>query len=109
MKEEILNNLENPSELEKLYRENKVVFRKEFDLVYPEIKEKISAQIWNQRLNFESDEISWGKTNELNFVILLSLVAGFLAKLPVFIGLSPEYFYPRNISFIVFQWATQKF
>lgn len=102
MKEEILSNLDNPSQLERLYRENKSVFKNDFDLLYPEIKENISAQIWNQRLNFERDEISWGKTNELKFVILLSLLAAFLAKLPDFMGISPEYFYPRNISFIVF-------
>jgi len=102
MKEEILNNFDNPAELEKLYRENKLLFKKEFNSVYPEIKEHISAQIWNERLNFENEEISWGKTNELNFVIVLSLLAGFLAKIPQFTGISPEYFYPRNLSFIVF-------
>lgn len=102
MKEEILSNLDNPSQLERLYRENKTVFKNDFDLLYPEIKDNLSAEIWNERLNFESNEISWGKTNELKFVILLSLLAAFLAKLPDFMGISPEYFYPRNISFIVF-------
>jgi hypothetical protein len=30
------------------------------------------------------------------------LVAGFIAKLPVILNIKPEYFYPRNIGFIVF-------
>ena len=69
MKEEIKNNLENPQQLEKLYRENKTTFRKAFDLVYPEIKNSLPAQIWNERLNFEQKEISWGAKNELLAVI----------------------------------------
>ncbi|HQY19568.1 MAG TPA: hypothetical protein PLX80_01840, partial [Ignavibacteria bacterium] len=51
---------------------------------------------------FKNDEISWEKTNELKFVVLLSLLAGFLAKLPEMIGMDAEYFYQRNLSLIVF-------
>lgn len=102
MKEEIKNNLENPQQLEKLYRENKTTFRKAFDLVYPEIKNSLSAQIWNERLNFEQREISWGAKNELLAVIIISIIAGIVAKIPAITGIDPEFFYPRNLSFIVF-------
>ena len=102
MKEQIINNLDNPKELEKLYRENKTVFKKEFNSIYPEIKAKIIAQIWNERLNFENEEISFGSNNELLIVIIASFIAGVIAKLPQFIGITPEYFYPRNIAFVVF-------
>ena len=102
MKEQIINNLDNPKELEKLYRENKTVFKKEFNSIYPEIKAKIIAQIWNERLNFENEEISFGSNNELIIVIIASFIAGVIAKLPQFIGITPEYFYPRNIAFVVF-------
>ena len=102
MKEEIKNNLENPQQLEKLYRENKTTFRKAFDLVYPEIKNSLSAQIWNERLNFEQREISWGAKNELLAVIVISIIAGIIAKIPDITGIDAEFFYPRNISFIVF-------
>ncbi len=102
MKEEIKNNLENPQQLEKLYRENKTTFRKAFDLVYPEIKNSLSAQIWNERLNFEQREISWGAKNELLAVIVISIIAGIIAKIPDLTGIDAEFFYPRNISFIVF-------
>lgn len=102
MKKQIINNLDNPKELEKLYRENKTVFKKEFNSIYPEIKAKIIAQIWNERLNFENEEISFGSNNELLIVIIASFIAGVIAKLPQFIGITPEYFYPRNIAFVVF-------
>ncbi len=102
MKEEIKNNLENPQQLEKLYRENKTTFRKAFDLVYPEIKNSLPAQIWNERLNFEQREISWGAKNELLAVIVISIIAGIIAKIPDITGIDAEFFYPRNLSFIVF-------
>ncbi len=102
MKEEIKNNLENPQQLEKLYRENKTTFRKAFDLVYPEIKNSLPAQIWNERLNFEQKEISWGAKNELLAVIIISIIAGIIAKIPDLTGIDAEFFYPRNLSFIVF-------
>jgi hypothetical protein len=102
MTEQIKNNLDNPNQLEKLYRANKTVFKKEFNNLYPDIKENTTAQIWNERLNFESDEISWGTKNELVFIIIASSIAGFIAKLPQFFNFSPEFFYPRNIAFVVF-------
>ena len=102
MIEQIKSNLENPNQLEKLYRDNKADFKKEFNTLYPDIKENTTAQVWNERLNFESDELSWGTKNELVFVIIASLIAGFIAKLPQFFGFDEEFFYPRNIALVVF-------
>lgn len=102
MKEELINNLGNPRQLEKLYRDNKTIFRREFNSVYPTIRENTVAQIWNERLNFDNEAISWGTKEELSFVILAALAAGFIAKIPQFFEISPDYFYPRNIAFIVF-------
>ncbi len=102
MKEEITNNLNNPAQLEKLYRENKTTFKKAFSLVYPDIQETTTAQIWHERLNYENEEISWGTSSDLIFVIAASFVAGLVAKIPDFAGINPEYFYPRNIAFVVF-------
>lgn len=102
MIEQIKTNLANPNQLEKLYRINKTTFKKEFNILYPDIKENTTAQIWNERLNFESDEISWGTKNELLFVIIASIIAGFIAKLPQYFGFTEEFFYSRNIAFVVF-------
>ena len=102
MTNEIKTNLDNPEQLERLYRDNKTSFKRSFNTIYPEIRETATAQFWNARLNFEHDEISWGTRRELAFIIIASLVAGLIAKIPDFTGLKPDYFYPRNIGFIVF-------
>jgi hypothetical protein len=109
MKEEIINNLDNPRQLEKLYRDNKATFKREFNLVFPDIQESPTAQIWNERLNFENEEISWGTSNELTFVIVASLIAGLIAKIPEFTAINADFFYPRNMAFIVFPLLTAYF
>jgi len=62
MREEIIRNLDNPAQLERLYRENKTTFKKEFNLIYPGIRENAVAQAWHERLNYENDEITWRQT-----------------------------------------------
>src|SRR5215212_8810829 len=102
MKDEILTHLNDPRQLEKLYRTNKVRFKREFSTLYPEIKGNTLADFWNERLNYESDEINWGTGRELLFVIIASLFAGLIAKLPSLLSINEEFFYPRNAGFIVF-------
>ena len=102
MREAIRNNLDNPVQLERLYQENKTTFKREFNLIYPEIRETATAQIWNARLNFENERISWGTSKELIFVLILSFLAGLIAKIPDFTEINADYFYPRNIAFVVF-------
>ena len=53
-------------------------------------------------MNYESAEISWGSKNGLNLVILVSLVADVIAKLPALLNINTESFYQRNIGFIIF-------
>ncbi|MHB1177384.1 MAG: hypothetical protein ACYCZO_03545 [Daejeonella sp.] len=102
MKDQILSYLNDPSQLEKMYRTNKVSFKLEFNSLYPELKGNAVADSWNERLNYESDAINWGTGRELTFVILASLLAGLIAKLPAFLAIDEEFFYPRNIGFIIF-------
>lgn len=102
MREEIKNNLDNPVQLERLYQENRTTFKREFNLIYQDIRDTVAAQIWNARLNFENEKISWGTNKELIVVLVLSFIAGLIAKIPDFTEITPEYFYPRNIAFVVF-------
>ncbi|HKZ67668.1 MAG TPA: hypothetical protein VJ111_14980 [Chitinophagaceae bacterium] len=102
MKEEILAHLNDPRQLEKMYRTNKLPFKREFSTLYPGLKGNTLADCWNERLNYESDEISWDTGRELLFVIIASLVAGVIAKLPAFLPVSEDFFYPRNIGFVIF-------
>ncbi|MEZ4913802.1 MAG: hypothetical protein R2798_07080 [Chitinophagales bacterium] len=58
MKAEIINNLDNPSQLEKLYQNDKVSFKRNFNLIFQDIQENPTAQVWNARLN------TWTKENQ---------------------------------------------
>lgn len=109
MQSEILTNLENPGVLEKLYRANKKVFKKEFLDIYPELKDRAVAEFWRERLSYESDDISWGTKREWLFVIITSIIAGILAKLPDIFPINEEFFYTRNIGFLVFPFLTAYF
>jgi len=109
MTEEILTHMDNPAYLEKMYRNNKTSFKRAFDLVYPEIKGNPLANFWHERLNYESDDINWGIKGELIFVVVISLIAGLIAKLPHFFAINEDFFYPRNIGFIVFPFVAAYF
>ncbi len=109
MKDEILKFIDDPKQLEKLYRTNKGQFKWEFSTLYPERKGNTLADFWNERLNYASDEINWGTGRELLFVIIASLVAGFIAKIPGMFQINEEFFYPRNIGFIFLPLLTAYF
>jgi uncharacterized membrane protein YozB (DUF420 family) len=102
MKAQILTNIDQPAQLERLYRKDKSGFKKAFNELYPEIKDSTLVGYWNERLNFTSDEILWGTRNDLLFVIIASLIAGTIAKLPALFTINEDFFYQRNIGFIVF-------
>lgn len=102
MKNEILANLNDPFQLERLYRTNKAAFKRAFRSLYPELGDSRLVEFWNARLDFSREEISWGSRKDLIFVIIASLLAGFFAKLPEIFSLNGEFFYTRNSGFIVF-------
>ncbi len=102
MKEEIRNIMHDPKQLESLYRTNKAQFKREFTTLYPELKGNALAEFWNERLNYETDEISWGSGRELWFIVTGCLIAGSIAKFPAWFNIVEDFFYPRNLGFILF-------
>jgi hypothetical protein len=109
MKDSIQTLWNNPNLLEKHYRKNKSEFRQEFSLIYPQLQGQPLAEFWHERLNFDSDRISWGSRSEWNFVIVAALLAGVLAKFPAIFTLDEEFFYSRNLGFIAFPFVTAYF
>lgn len=105
----ILDNLDNPGQLEQLYRQNKSLFQRAFKAAYPDIRQHAVAQTWYERLNFRQDEISWGSNRERTFIVIAILIAGFIAKIPDFTGIDEDFFFPRNISLIVLPLLTAYF
>ena len=102
MRDEILSNLNNPEQLERLYRADKSAFKKAFKTLDAEIKDNSLLSFWNARLNYTRDEISWGTRKDLVFILLAALVAGLIARLPAIFNIDEEFFYQRNIGFIIF-------
>ena len=109
MKNEILIHLNDAKQLEKLYRTNKGLFRREFSSLYPTLKGNSLADFWNERLNYDGDQINLRAGKELLFVIIAALVAGVITKLPAILNIDEEFFYTRNIGFIVFPALTAWF
>ncbi|MDQ1089756.1 hypothetical protein [Siphonobacter sp. SORGH_AS_1065] len=109
MKSEIIAHLDDPNHLEKLYRTNKAGFKREFSLLYPELKGNLLADSWNARLHYQAEEINWGSSRELLGVILACLLASVFAKLPAIASIQEELYYSRNIGFIVFPLLTAYF
>jgi len=102
MKAEILKHINDPKQIEKLFRTNKTDFKREFDALYPELRGNSLADFWNERLNYETEEINWGSRSELLLVVFACLVAGVIAKVPAIFTITEDFFYPRNIGFILF-------
>jgi hypothetical protein len=46
-RQDILTNIDNPRQLEKLYRDNETAFKTEFNLLYPELTDNKPADYWN--------------------------------------------------------------
>lgn len=102
MKDDILMNLNDAGQLEKLYRNNKTSFKRTFTDLYPEVKGTPLADFWHERFTYESDELNWGTSRELSLVIIIAIIAGLLAKFPAFFHIKEDFFYPRNVGLILF-------
>lgn len=109
MEQEILSNLGNPQQLERLYRTDKPGFTRAFKALYPELKNNTLIGFWNERLNFTREEISWGTGKELLLVGIAFILAGTIAKLPAFLSINENFFYYRNTGFIIFPVLTAYF
>ena len=109
MENEIKININNPKQLEKLYREHKSTFTLAFNNVYQQLTNEPAAQAWNERLNYKDEHIAWGSKNEIIFIIVAALVGGLIAKIPSFLGIEYDVYMSKNIGFVVFPVLTMYF
>jgi hypothetical protein len=102
MRTRISESLSDPSGLEKLYRENKREFERQFAEA-AEGKDSELLSFWRIRLSYGSviaDEFSFAGLAE---VLLIALLTSFLVKLPaIFSGISEPVFMMRDVPVIVF-------
>lgn len=109
MKNSIQENLDNPVQLEALYRSNKIAFKRSFSELFPDRPTSPVAICWYERLQEESSSIAWGRGGDLVFILIAAVVATFIAKIPSFFSIEENDFYPRNISFFLFPTLTAYF
>ena len=105
MKNLISENLEQPAELERLYRQEPEKFNRAFSEVFKENQNLTILKVWHERLNFD---LSKDKTMEadtkwkdLLLVIVISLLAGTIARF-LFPSIEKGLISPVNIVFSVF-------
>lgn len=103
MKQQILENLNNPEILEKLYRDNKQDFSKAFDEISNDYNSDL-VRFWKIRLATQGKpEFNGFIKQDLFIIILLSLFTWLLVKLPdIFSQINIEFFYSRNLAILIF-------
>ena len=103
MKQQILENLNNPEILEKLYRDNKQDFSKAFDEISNDYNSDL-LRFWKIRLASKVEtEFKGFMKLDLFIIIIISLFTWILVKLPeIFSQINIEYFYSRNLAIIIF-------
>lgn len=106
MKETILQNIDQPEQLEKLYRKDHSAFIKSFNQIYSDYKDHQNIQFWNLRLNYKEDKISLGANKELWVVVILAIVAGLFANISNLPKVNQELFFLRNTSFVILPFMT---
>jgi len=98
----ILSHIHSPEQLEKLYRADSELFRKQFEEIYPQIEHEMVARVWFERLNYKGEKTISFNSSQLIFVGLLSILAWGIMKIPSFTPIKESFFYPRNIGFGIF-------
>jgi hypothetical protein len=109
MENEIKININNPKQLEKLFRDHKTAFTIAFNNIYQEITNEPTAQAWNERLNYKDEQITWGSKNEIIFIVVAAFIGGLIAKMPSFFGIEYDVYMSKNIGFVVFPILTAYF
>ena len=98
----ILQHIEEPATLERLYRMDALAFGRTFSQIYPLVKDQVIAQVWYERLNHQQFTSVRSIRRDWVYIFFATLLAGLLMKMPDIFGLKDDVFYPRNIAFAVF-------
>lgn len=106
MRDLITQHINQPQELEKMYRSDASGFKTAFMSIYPDIKDHLVAKVWFERLKASETSIVWGFKNEWIIVLIIAFFAGIVAKLPHILSIDEDFYFFRNISFVVFPFLT---
>ena len=109
MKDQILNHIDQPEQLEQLYRKDKQQFTKAFNELSAEQRAGGNLQFWDLRLNYKESLLSLGRANEFKWVLLISVLAGLFANISNLPGVNQELFFAKNSSLLIFPFISAYF
>jgi len=98
----ILASLDDPEALERLYRSDKEHFRLLLEKALDEHPNREVLKVWSARLHYRPIQKDHSTRPSIQFVLMLCVLAGGLAKLPAFLPIHGDWYYPRFIPFIIF-------
>ncbi len=105
METKIKENIDNPEQLEILYRADKKGFEKSFFNIYSDIADFRMADFWKARLEFDiKNESKTGfRRMDVFFLIVTCLFTEFLVKLPQLfdVELDNYFYYEKNVGLIL--------
>lgn len=109
MKEAIIENLNNPTALEKLYQVDKKQFEQSLNELSDVNANTAAVQFWKARLSYKEINSSLYTKNEFWLAFKLIIIAGLIANIVNIKGINQELFLSRNLSFIIIPFVSAYF
>ena len=92
--------LNQPNELEKLYRKDSEQFKARFNELYPSVEHTDIVNVWYERLNYREDMLSEFNRKDFIGAILIALLSGLSSRL-VFYFIQENLINPINSIFTI--------
>lgn len=105
----IQQNIANTKELEKLYQNQPQQFKSVFLSNLNNLPNAPLIEFWKERLHFTGEKKVLFPKDILIVLLILIGISGIVAKLPIWLHLAPEFYFQRNIGFILFPATTAFF
>ena len=101
---QIIDNRNNPHELERIYREKPEDFNESFSRAWQQNPESSILSVWQERLNynekFDLEDSSWTK-KDIYYMLILAALAGIITRIMLYyVGI--ERISPANLLFGIF-------
>ena len=109
MKDTILENIDNPAQLEKLFRSDKSGFEQAINSLYTNQQKTPALEFWRARLLYKEASISLYSKKEFGWMVVFVLMAGLIANIGNIKGINSELFFSRNTSFIIIPFVAAYF
>lgn len=100
MLQSIIENLQSPIALERLYQSDKKSFRNAIFQALEERPHEPALQFWHARFTVEADKVA--QPINWSIVVLISLIVGLVLELPKLLDWNEDQFYPKYIGIAVF-------